>query len=70
MDFASGAGSRLEWRSGCGGLYCCTRRLVSFVCALVVPERPATEQQQQRENRKLGGTDALLAAIAVVVRDH
>ena len=40
--------------------------LVGFAGALVVPERPAAEQQQQREDRKLRGADALLAAVAVV----
>src|SRR4030095_10572816 len=36
---------------------------------LVVPERPAPEQQQQREDRELGGADALLATVTVVVGD-
>ena len=35
-------------------------------CALVVPERPSAEQQEQREDRELGGRDALLTAVAVV----
>ena len=34
--------------------------------ALVVPERPAAEQQEQREDRELGRRDALLTAVAVV----
>ena len=34
--------------------------------ALVVPERPAAEQQEQREDRKLGCADALLTTVAVV----
>ena len=46
----------------CGG----GRILSDFAGALVVPERPAAEQQQQREDRELGGADALLASVAVV----
>ena len=34
--------------------------------ALVVPERPTAEQEEQREDRELGVRDALLAAVAVV----
>ena len=49
-----------------GRLRAVLRRGGSLVCALVVPERPAAEQQEQREDRELGGADALLAAVAVV----
>ena len=38
--------------------------------ALVVPERPATEQQEQREDRELGRGDALLTPVAVVPGEH
>ena len=43
--------------------------LSGFAGALVVPERPAAEQQKQREDRELGSGDALLAAVAVVPRE-
>jgi hypothetical protein len=50
---------------GCGG----SSIFSGFAGALVIPERPATEQQKQRENRELGGGDALLAPVAVVPRE-
>jgi hypothetical protein len=37
--------------------------------ALVVPERPAAEQQENRPNGELGSRDALLTAVAVVPRE-
>jgi hypothetical protein len=37
-----------------------------LACALVVPERSAAEQQEQHQNRKLSGGDALLTAVAVI----
>ena len=41
------------------------------LAALVVPEHPAAEEQEQREDRKLGRGDALLTAVAVVPgEDH
>jgi len=40
--------------------------VTTFVGALVGPERTATEQQEQREDRELRSGDALLAAVAVV----
>jgi len=42
------------------------RILPPFAGALVVPERPAAQQQEQREDRGLGGGDALLTTVAVV----
>ena len=36
----------------------------------VVPERPAAEQQEQREDRELGNGDPLVTAIAVVPGEH
>ena len=52
--------------SGCAVLCRGGCVLAGFAGALVVPERPAAEQQEQREDRELGGGDALLAAVAVV----
>ena len=46
------------------------RCLLRVTGPLVVPERPAAEQQEQREDRELGGADALLTAVAVVPREH
>ena len=47
---------------GCGG---CSI-LADFAGALVVPERPTAEKQEKREDRELGGADALLTSVAVV----
>ena len=56
-------------RVGCAGSPCgCV--VVGFAGALVVPERPAAEQQQQREHREARGRDALLTAVAVVPGEH
>ena len=58
---------------GCGrcGRVCRRRCCVvtTFAGALVVPERPAAEDEQQRNDRELGTADPLLAAIAVVPGD-
>ena len=67
IDFCVGRSSRLERRrsgaAGCAAVLCRSGR---FACAVVVPEGPAAEQEQQRDDRELGAADALLAAVAVV----
>ena len=41
--------------------------LPGFIGALVVPERPAAEKEEERQNRKLRAGDPLLTAVAVVL---
>ena len=46
------------------------RRYQRCAGMLVVPERTAAKQQEQRENRELGSGDPLLTAFAVVPGEH